>query len=107
MLESVTSSWQLLANSIKKFIPHEKSVTFQCCHCLDFTDHKPFLTLELIQYCKSDSTFFLSGQVATSSDCSRLGNTLCFHCPVRPAQAVLELCLAIDFAVKTFYCLLE
>ena len=44
------------------------------------------------------------------SDCSRLGNALCLLSPVQPAQAVLERghkSSAIDFAVKTFDCLLE
>ena len=71
---------------------------------------KTFLTVELIQYSKSGSTFSSSESVAASSDCSRLGNKLCLCLPVWPAQAVPERgfkSLAIDIAVKSFDCLLE
>ena len=54
--------------------------------------------------------FSSSQPVAASSDCSQLGNTLCLCLPVRPAQALQERCpksWAIDFAVKTFDCLLK
>ena len=71
---------------------------------------KTFLTVELSQYSKSGSTFSSSEPVVASRDCSRLGYSLCLCLPVRPAQTVLEHCpksLAIDFAVKTFDCLLE
>ena len=40
---------------------------------------KPLLTLELSQYGKSGSMFSSSEPVAASSDCSRLGNALCFR----------------------------
>ena len=71
---------------------------------------KAFLTLKLSQYRKSGSTFSSSEPVAARSDCRRLGNALCLCSPVRPAQAVPERgpkSLAIDFAVKSFDCLLE
>ena len=71
---------------------------------------KTFLTVELSQYRKSGSTFFSSEPVAARSDCRRLGNAVCLCSPVRPAQAVPERgpkSLAIDFAVKSFDCLLE
>ena len=58
----------------------------------------------------SGSMFSSSEQVAACSDCSRLGNALCLLSPVQSAQAVLERghkSSAIDFAVKTFDCLLE
>ena len=71
---------------------------------------KTLLTVELSQYHKSGSVFSSSEQVAARSDCPRLGNALCLILPVLPAQAVPEhvpKSLAIDFAVKTFYYLLE
>ena len=71
---------------------------------------KTFLTVELKQYRKSGSTFSSRELVTARSDCCRLGNTLCLCSPVQTAQAVLERCsksLAIDFAVKSFDCLLE
>ena len=62
------------------------------------------LKLSLSQYHKSGSTFSSSEPVAASSNCSRLGNTLCLQClPVQPAQALLERSpnsSAIYFAVK-------
>ena len=69
-----------------------------------------FLTVKLSQYSKSGSTVFSSEPVAASSDCHRLRNALCLCSTVQPAQAVPERCpksLVIDFAVKTFDCLLE
>ena len=51
-----------------------------------------------------------SEPVAARSDGSRLGNALCLCSPVRPAQAGPECepkSLAVDFAIKTFDCLLE
>ena len=74
---------------------------------------KALLTLELSQDSKRGSIFTSSELVAASSNCSRLGNSLCLCLPllpVHPAQALLELgpkSLAIDFAVKTFDCLLD
>ena len=71
-----------------------------------FKSIKTFLTLWLV----SGSTFSSKGQVAASSSCSRLGNTLFLCFPVWPAQAVqghTPKSSGIDFAVKTFYCLLE
>ena len=71
---------------------------------------KTFLTLELSQYLKSGSMFSSSEPVAASSDCCPLRNALCLISPVLHAQAVLEYCpksSAVDFAVKTFDCLLE
>ena len=71
---------------------------------------RTLLTVELCQYCKSGSTFSSSEPVAASSDCCRLGNTLCLCSPVQPAQAMPERgpkSLAIDFAANTFNCLLE
>ena len=62
------------------------------------------------QYRNSSSTFSSSEPVVALSDCSRLGNALCLCLPILPAQPVLERCpksLAIDFAVKSFDCLLE
>ena len=80
------------------------------CHDPKLTKPLILLTLWLSQYRKSDSTFSSSESVAARSDCRRLGNTRCFYLNVRPAQAVPKCApknLAIDFAVKTFDCLLE
>ena len=92
---------QLLANSIENFILHEKK---------HLQSIQTLLTLELSQYSKSGSMFSSSEQVAASSDCRRLGNTLCLCSPVQPAHAVPERgpkSLAIGIAVKSFDCLLE
>ena len=89
--------------SSKNFILHGKK---KVCHGPKFT---AFLTLELSQYRKSDSTFSSSKPVSVRSDCRRLGNTLCLCSPVLPTQAVQESgpeSSAIDFAVETFDCLL-
>ena len=99
---------QRLANSIENFISHEKRGDIVAAWYLQSI--KTFLTVELSQYSKSGSTFSSSEPVVASRDCSRLGYSLCLCLPVRPAQTVLEHCpksLAIDFAVKTFDCLLE
>ena len=48
---------------------------------------KTFLALGLSQYSKSCSMFSSSEQVAASSDCSRIRNTLCSCSPILPAQA--------------------
>ena len=73
--------------------------------------NKTFLTLELSQYSKRNSTFSSRAweSVPASSNCSlqptRKHQCLCM--PVWPAQAVQERChksLAFDFAVKTFDC---
>ena len=69
---------------------------------------KTLLTLELSQFRKSGSRF--SSSEPASSDCSRLGSALCFFSPVRTAEAVPERGpkgSAIEFAVKSFDCLLE
>ena len=64
------------------------------------------LTLKLSQHRKSSSPFSSSEPVAASSNCSRLGNTLClFSAALLPAQTVLERSpksSALDFAVKAF-----
>ena len=87
----------------------KKSLFLLTRHCLEFKKH---LTLELSHYHKSGSTFISIKPVAASSDCSRLGDALPLCLPIPPtgpAQAVQECApksLAIDFAVKTFNCLL-
>ena len=56
---------------------------------------KTLLTLELSQYLKSGSMFSSSEQVAASSDCSRLGNTICLRSQLarltRPSGAGAQL----------------
>ena len=71
---------------------------------------KTFLILEVSQYRKSGSTLSSNEPDAARSDCRQLWNALCLCLPVLPAKAVPERCpksLAIDFAVKSFDCLLE
>ena len=91
-----------------KFHFHWKKKSFVTARYLQSI--KTFFTVELSEYCKSGSTFSSSEPVEACSNCSRLGNFLCLCSPVLSAQAVLERgtkSLAIDFAVKSFDCLLE
>ena len=59
------------------FPKKEKSVV--TASALYLQSIKTFLTLQLSWYCKSGSMFSSSEPVAASSDCSRLGNALCFR----------------------------
>ena len=66
------------------FVSHEKKsrLVAQTVAAQNLQSIKTLLTLELSQYCKSGSKFSSSEQVAASSDCSQLGNTLCLYSPV-------------------------
>ena len=102
---------QLLANSIENFISHEKKKLLVGVVAAQYLQSiKTFLTVELSQYSKSGSTFSSSEPVAVSSNCSRIANVMCLCTPFQPTKAVPQLgpkSLAIDFAVKSFDCLLE
>ena len=100
---------QFLTNSTKIFISDKKKWLIATRYLKRI---KIFLTLELSQYRKSGSTFSSSEPVAarTGSDCRLLGNALCLCSLVQPAQAVpdrVPKISDIDFAVKSFDCLLE
>ena len=101
-----------LESSIKNFTSfHMKNKASS--HCLKFTKHWIFLTLELKFHFtwktkgavtawnihsiesfwllnKSGSPFPSSEPVAARRDCSRLGNSLCLCLPIHPAQVVPE-----------------
>ena len=72
-------------------------VTARYLHIIKF-----LLTREQSQHRKCSSIFSSSEQVASRSDCRRLGNALCLYLPDRPAQAEPESgpkSFAIDFAL--------
>ena len=72
--------WQQFpADSMEMFIPTNKKSVVAAQYLQSI---KTFLTLGLSQYRKSGSTFSSSEPVATSSDCCRLGNTLCLCLPI-------------------------
>ena len=99
---------QLLANSIEKFIPHEKE-GYSLLRCPKFTKHKNLLTTELSQYSKSGTVVARfqvlqarrSWPTVTAAD----SETQCYYaCPSDPPKSAVDL---NDFAVKTFDCFLE
>ena len=94
---------QFLANSVENYMKKNWLAAARYLQSM-----KTLLTLELSQFRKSGSRF--SSSEPASSDCSRLGSALCFFSPVRTAEAVPERGpkgSAIEFAVKSFDCLLE
>ena len=110
--ERCFSQRQFLANSIENFISHENKKWLVCKLSLPdiYKALKPILTLELSQYHKIGCTFSSSQLVAAS----RFKNTLTWLCvcaclsnqPKRVNECCLK-SLAIDFALKTFDCLLQ